>query len=227
MKWGLGAIAVLCLSTAARAAGADERLDPAGRWYCLVYGDSVSENWHISLRLEPDGRASAAWGLALRNDAWRRLSNWTVEDGLLSFRDPRVGRTFEGDLSRSTLGGTWRIDVRSGGWWCSPMSADLAGRSGRLRRFDVAMATPLIAQSVQAPTYPLEAIRQAKEGRAVVCFLVDRSGFIVEPEVVELTDEVFRDPTLQALDRSRFAVSEEPMPLRPGCRSYVYRLDVR
>lgn len=88
------------------------------------------------------------------------------------------------------------------------------------------MATPLVAQSVQAPEYPIEAIRQAKEGRAVVCFLVDRSGFIVEPEIVELTDEVFRDPTLQALDKSRFAVSEEPMPLRPGCRSYVYELDV-
>ncbi len=87
------------------------------------------------------------------------------------------------------------------------------------------MAAPLVARMLKAPDYPRQAIREAKEGRAVVCFLVDRNGFVVEPEVVELSDEVFRDPTLQALGKSRFSASEEPVPPRPGCRSYLYRLD--
>lgn len=218
----VGVIAALWLGGGAEAAR-DELVDPAGLWYCLVYGHLGLDDWHVSLRLEPGGRAFSAWGLALGNRAWRRLSNWSVDDGVISFDDPDSGRHYEGDLSRSTLGGTWRVHAESGGWWCAPRA--LAADSVGLRRSDAAMAVPLVAQIVKAPDYPRQAIREAKEGRAVVCFLVDRNGFVVEPEIVELSDEVFRDPTLQAIDESRFAVYDEPVPLRPGCRSYVYHLD--
>lgn len=215
-------VAAFCLGGETEAAR-DEHLDPAGLWYCLVYGHLGLDDWHVSLRLGPGGRASSAWGLALGNRGWRTLSNWSVDDGIISFDDPESGRHYEGDLSRPTLGGTWRVHAESGGWWCAPRA--LAANSVGLRRSDAAMAVPLVAQIVKAPDYPRQAIREAREGRAVVCFLVDRNGFIVEPEIVELSDEVFRNPTLQAIDRSRFAVSDEPVPLRPGCRSYVYRLD--
>lgn len=217
------AVALLCLA-GAMDAGARERVEPAGLWYCLVYGHLQSDDWHMSLRLGPEGRASAAWGLAVGNRGWRRLSNWTVKRGVISFTDPQTRREFEGDLARSTLGGTWRADARSGGWWCAPRPPELAAEAARLTPSDAAMAAPLVARMVKAPDYPREAIRKATEGRAVVCFLVDRNGFVVEPEVVELSDEVFRDPTLEALAQSRFDAADEAVALRPGCRSYVYNL---
>lgn len=221
----LGAAVVLGLGGAAQGAGGTEELDPAGLWYCLVYGHLGADNWHMSLRLWSDGRTSSRWGLAVGNRGWRRLSNWTVEEGVISFSDPDLGRRFEGSLSRPTLGGRWRADARSGGWWCARRPVELAIGTRRLTPFDAATAAPLVAQYIKAPDYPREAIREAKEGRAVVCFLVDRDGFAVEPEIIELSDEVFREPTMQALDQSRFAPSEEPVGLRPGCRSYLYRLD--
>ncbi len=226
----VSSIVTLCVLAAcgfdeARAArGA--RLDPVGLWYCLVYGEAAFGDWHVSLRLEPDGRVFSAWGLALGNREWRALSKWSVDDGVISFDDSRTRRRYEADLNRSTLGGTWRADAESGGWWCAPRDGALAAASAGLRRSAAAMAVPLVARSVKAPDYPRQAIREAREGRAVVCFLVDRNGFVVEPEIVELSDEVFRDPTLAAIEDSRFAVTDEPVPLRPGCRSYLYLLDV-
>lgn len=220
--WMLGVVAALCLSDQAR--GSDASLDPAGRWYCLVYGHLSFDDWHITLLLDPEGPSYAAWGLGIGNRGWRALSNWSVGRGFLSFEDPGSGRRFEADLSRSTLGGTWAADARRGGWWCARRD-ELAGDSAGLRVSVAALAAPLVAQVVKAPDYPRQAVREAKEGRAVVCFLVDRNGVVVEPEVVELTDEVFRDTTLRALAQSRFAASDEPVPPRPGCRSYLYRLD--
>jgi hypothetical protein len=82
---------------------------------------------------------------------------------------------------------------------------------------------PLIPDISATPTYPRQAIRDAKEGRAVACFLVDASGAIIDPEILELTDEVFRYPTMVALYRSRY-FPWGTLP-RPGCRSYLYQLD--
>jgi NADH-quinone oxidoreductase subunit G len=74
------------------------------------------------------------------------------------------------------------------------------------------------------PRYPIEAIRQAKQGRVVTCFLVDAAGSILEPEVIELSDDVFREPTLTALRRSRYEAREADSALRPSCRSYTFTL---
>jgi hypothetical protein len=71
----------------------------------------------------------------------------------------------------------------------------------------------------------VQAIRAAKQGRAVTCFFVDADGYIVQPEVIELSDEIFRAPTLAALERSRYRSWEGGEMLRPGCRSYTFRLD--
>jgi hypothetical protein len=75
------------------------------------------------------------------------------------------------------------------------------------------------------PRYPIEAIRQAKQGRVVTCFLVDAAGSILEPAVSELSDDVFREPTLTALRRSRYEAREADSALRPSCRSYTFTLD--
>jgi hypothetical protein len=58
----------------------------------------------------------------------------------------------------------------------------------------------------------------------VTCFLVDAAGLIVEPEIIELSDEVFREPILLALSRSRYEPRDSDA-LRPSCRSYTFTLD--
>ena len=54
-------------------------------------------------------------------------------------------------------------------------------------------------------------------------------GEIFEPEFVELSDEIFRETSLDALMRSRYQ-SWDPSShggARPACRSFIYRLDYR
>jgi hypothetical protein len=82
---------------------------------------------------------------------------------------------------------------------------------------------PLVPDVSATPTYPREAIRDAKEGRAVACFFVAAGGDIVDPVILELSDEVFRYPTMVALYGSRYYRGDKSG--RPGCRSYMYQLD--
>lgn len=215
-----GVLAVL----AAAGARADADLDVEGTWYCLVYGYELYDDVYLSLRFDGTGRGEATWGLAQGNRRWRPLSNLRIRRGQLAFEDPATGNGFEADLSRATLGGVWHSARRSGGWWCADAGGLLAGESEALRH-SVAVAVPLASTQLRAPRYPKQAIREAKEGRAVACFFVDREGHIHSPELVELSDEVFRAPTLAALEASRFETADTAMPMRPGCRSYFYQLD--
>ena len=64
---------------------------------------------------------------------------------------------------------------------------------------------PILPLVTATPRYPIQAIRQAKQGRVVTCFLVNSAGLIVEPEIIELSDEIFREPSLVALYRSRWS----------------------
>ena len=84
---------------------------------------------------------------------------------------------------------------------------------------------PLIPTTMGTPFYPRQAIREAKEGRAVVCFEVNSAGHISNPEFLELSDEVFRHSTLGALQRSRYKGWNDPTIVRPACRSFQYFLD--
>jgi outer membrane biosynthesis protein TonB len=83
---------------------------------------------------------------------------------------------------------------------------------------------PILPRVTATPRYPIQAIREAKQGRVVTCFLVDAEGMIVEPEIIELSDEIFRQPTLAALSRSRYEPRESDV-MRPSCRSYTFSLD--
>ena len=42
---------------------------------------------------------------------------------------------------------------------------------------------------------------------------------------VELSDEIFRAPILNALARSRYQALPGEQGLRPGCRSFLFRLE--
>jgi hypothetical protein len=83
----------------------------------------------------------------------------------------------------------------------------------------------LIPRITATPSYPLVAIRGAKEGRAITCFFVTSAGLIVEPEFIELSDEAFRAPVLSALARSRYQGWANVGTLRPSCRTYTFKLD--
>jgi len=204
-------------------AGPAGRLDPTGVWNCLVYARLGLGNEHLKFRLTPDRRVAQSRGI---NGPWVPLSNWRIRRDRLDFHDPRTGRRYRGDLRYPTLGGTWMAVSLAGGWWCSSADRALANESRTLRRSasDIVEA-PLVPKVTATPRYPLQAIREAKEGRAVACFLVDSEGSIIEPEFIELSDEIFRKSSIEALEHSQYEGWDDPDTLRPGCRTFIFTLD--
>lgn len=154
------------------------------------------------------------------------LSDWRERKGRIRFSDPLTGRNYVGDLSYPTLGGTWTTASLVGGWWCSKAQKQLAGESWTLRRSaSNIVAAPLEPRVTATPRYPRQAIREAKEGRAVACFLVDSKGSVIEPKLIELSDEIFRKTTLEALAHSQYRGWDDAQILRPGCRTFIFTLD--
>lgn len=154
--------------------------------------------------------------------SWSGLTPWVREGRQIRFSDPKTGRQYSADLRSETLGGTWRTLTATGGWWCAESELDVVPESIEERAAALPPVLPLVTAT---PRYPIEAIRQAKQGRVVTCFLVDAAGTIVKPEIIELSDEVFREPTLAALARSRYEPRPDDAALRPSCRTYTYSLD--
>ena len=153
---------------------------------------------------------------------WSALTGWFLDGSQIEFSDPQTGRQFNADLRRATLGGSWRTFANVGGWWCSARdSAATPPEIVPARR----PLPPLVPVRTATPSYPVQAIRQARQGYAVTCFFVDSQGFIQQPELIELSDEIFREPILSALRRSRYQGWEDTGTLRPGCRSYTFKLD--
>jgi hypothetical protein len=154
--------------------------------------------------------------------AWSGLTPWVREDRAMRFSDPRTGRAYTADLRRDNLGGSWRTLTATGGWWCAVSDVDVVPETVEGRAAALPPVLPLVTAT---PRYPIEAIRLAKQGRVVTCFLVDAAGMILEPEIIELSDEMFREPILVALSRSRYAPRAADSALRPSCRSYTFSLD--
>ncbi|HEX6996797.1 MAG TPA: hypothetical protein VF322_01560 [Gammaproteobacteria bacterium] len=216
---------LVACGTTAQAAKGDERIDPVGLWRCILYGHPTLGDERVLLRLSADGRVELAGSALERGRPWLPLSSWEVKRHTLTFHDFRTGREFVSDLRRSSLGGRWRTAFLFGGWWCTSMQ-EYAERITDARAADWAnLMPPLIPERLATPIYPLAAIRAGKQGRAVSCFFVDADGVIVEPEILELSDEVFREPTLHALAHSRYRGWSDESIVRPGCRSFIYRLD--
>jgi hypothetical protein len=221
----------VCMLLAAAADAADRRaaaaIDPVGVWHCLVYGDPIYGEQRAVLWLAEDGQGYLATQAPDTVLPWSTLGDWTVSRGTLRLHDDRRRRELEAELDRSSLGGRWQSDSASGGWWCARragVSADTRPdlRASRTEFF----LPPLVTSRMATPEYPLAAIRNAKEGRAVACFVVDANGAVLDPELVELSDEVFAEPTLRATRQSRFRAAAGTDVQRPGCRSYDYSLKV-
>ncbi len=159
---------------------------------------------------------------------WLPLSRWELEEDVLTFTDSRTERRFSANLKRTTLGGEWRTITLLGGWWCS--TGDQAAASRILTNptgEPTAMTQPLIPELMATPSYPRQAIREAKEGRVVICFEVDSTGVVRDPNFIESTDEIFRAPSLDALMQSQYKAwaREGSSAARPACRSFIYRLE--
>ena len=215
------ALPIACLACAGQSASAAGAINPVGTWSCVVWGHPEFGDERVLLNFAPGGIARLAHIDAEATPAWSGLTPWVKEDRAMRFSDPRTGRQFTADLRRDNLGGTWRTLTATGGWWCSQSDIEAIPETTEAR---AAALPPILPLVTATPRYPIQAIREAKQGRVVTCFLVNSAGLIVDPEIIELSDEIFREPILVALDRSRY----EPRAadtLRPSCRSYTFSLD--
>lgn len=202
-----------------------EALDPVGVWACVVYGRPGLGDERLRFSLSPDGTTAQSRS-ETGDGPWVPLSDWKVRRGEIRFDDPRTGREYRADVAYATLGGTWQTLSLSGGWWCSKRDETSAARSAARRTSASGGVPPSLVPTVTAiPHYPTQAIREAKEGRAVVCFLVNNEGLVTKPEFIELSDEIFRQSTLDALERSRYRAWEDLRAVRAGCRSFIFELD--
>jgi hypothetical protein len=198
------------------------RLDPIGTWGCVVYGHPDFGDQRVLLHFSASGAARIARVEEEKTSPWSALTGWFQSGGQLEFSDPQTGRQFNADLRRSTLGGSWRTFANVGGWWCSALDSAATPPEIAPQRQPL---PPLVPVVTAIPYYPVVAVRQAKQGHAVTCFFVDSQGVIQQPELIELSDEIFREPILSALRRSRYQGWEDTATLRPGCRSYTFKLD--
>jgi hypothetical protein len=203
-------------------------IDPRRTWSCVVYGNPALGDERVLLNFAPDQSTLTAKPSPDANRPWSPLSQWSIEDETLSFSDSRSGRNYQANLRRSTLGGEWRTLNLLGGWWCSKATEKVelsifADTDGGSRN----VLVPLIPARMASPSYPRLAIREATEGRVVICFEVESSGGVLNPEFVELSDEIFRATSLDALMSSSYqpwSQSSDQLT-RPACRSFVYSLE--
>ena len=209
---------LFCFGQSASAPGA---INPIGTWTCVVWGHPEFGDERVLFNFAPGGIARLAHIEAEAVPAWSGLTPWVKQDREMRFSDPRTGRQFTADLRRDNLGGSWRTLTTTGGWWCSPSDVEAIPETTEAR---AAALPPILPLVTATPRYPIQAIREAKQGRVVTCFLVNSAGYIVDPEIIELSDEIFREPILVALDRSRYEPRESDT-LRPSCRSYTFSLD--
>jgi len=214
------AVGLAIASQAASAARGE--IDPVGTWSCVVWGHPEFGDERMLFNFGASGVARLA---RIENDAvpaWSGSIPWIREARQMRFNDPRTGRQYTADLRRDNLGGSWRTLTTTGGWWCAVSDVEAVPETTEQRAAALPPVLPLVTAT---PRYPIAAIRQAKQGRVVTCFLVDATGGIVAPEIIELSDEVFREPILVALRRSRYEAREADPALRPSCRSYTFSLD--
>jgi hypothetical protein len=211
-----------CLTSTGAANAARGVVDPVGTWTCVVWGHPEFGDERVLLNFDAQGIARLA---RIENDAvpsWSGLTPW-IEDGrAMRFSDPRTGRQYTADLRRDNLGGTWRTLTSTGGWWCAAANLTEIPESNEGRAAALPPVLPLVTST---PRYPIEAIRAARQGRVVTCFLVDAAGSITDPEIIELSHEQFREPVLTALARSRYEPRRSGSAPRPSCRSYTFNLD--
>jgi hypothetical protein len=200
----------------------EARTDPVGTWSCVVWGHPDYGDERVLIDVADTGLTRIARIEVEAVPAWSGSTPWLIEGRELKFSDPQTGRQYTANLRRDNLGGTWRTLTTTGGWWCAASDVVALPETTEARAAALPPVLPLVTAT---PRYPIEAIREAKQGRAVTCFLVDAAGSISDLEFIELSDEMFRAPVVAALKRSRYQERAADSQLRPSCRSYIFSLD--
>ena len=221
LRYVAAAIVAVWCAVSVETANAARGTDPIGTWSCVVWGHPDFGDERVLLNFGPEGVARLAPVEADAVPSWIGLTPWVMQDREMRFSDPRTGRQYRADLRRDNLGGIWRTLTTTGGWWCAASDIEAIPETNEARAAALPPVLPIVTAT---PRYPLQAIREAKQGRVVTCFLVDAAGLVVDPEIIELSDEIFREPTLIALSRSRYE-PRDATALRPSCRSYTFTLD--
>ncbi len=203
-------------------------LDPIGTWDCIVYGAPALGDENYIFSFSNDYSIMASKNIVNEDRVWQNISPWEVNDTEILFSDQRMGRNFRGNLTRFNLGGDWRTSNSVGGWWCTRSDEEVDRKVyNDISSFQGRIIVPLIPEIIITPAYPRQAHREALEGSAVICFEVLPNGEIYNPEFLELSDEIFRASSLDALMSTKFKPWGHLVELerRPACRSYLYRLD--
>jgi hypothetical protein len=221
-----GGCLLVCAVLGLLAPSANARVEPVGVWSCVLYGQYREDDERMLLELRVDGGTYLAQ-LGGAPYHWVPVSYWSEKRGQVSFTDTRRGREFQADLDYESLGGVWTGETYSGGWWCAPLAErpELSPRAGFFNEYSV--MPRLIVDTMASPWYPRRAIREAKEGYAVACFLVQPDGFVTNAHFLELSDPVFEQPALGALHRSHYKGWDSSLPSRPACRTFDFNLDGR
>jgi Gram-negative bacterial TonB protein C-terminal len=219
--WAAGATMLVAASGGAGAAR-PPAVDPIGTWSCVLYGHPDFGDQRVLLHFAANGAARLSRFDGTKTGPWSALAGWFVDRDQLEFSDPQTGRHFTADLHRATLGGGWRTYAAVGGWWCSAIDNAPLPPASDLPRAPLHALLPV---RTAIPLYPRQAVRDAKQGYVVSCFFVGADGNVRDPELIELSDEIFREPVLAALARSRYQGWQDDGTLRPGCRSYTFKLD--
>ncbi len=191
---------------------------PIGVWSCLLYG--MTGDLRFYLELAGHGGARIARPTEAEEGEWRPFGVWRRTRDRIELDDQLNGRFFAASLGRADLGGTWLGAGERGGWWCAATAHAVDDEPPPV----AGLIHVLVPAVMASPRYPLAAIREAKEGRAVSCFVVTGDGAIVRPEIVETTDDVFRGPTLEAVTASRYRSWGDEDEALPACRSFTFEL---
>jgi hypothetical protein len=193
----------------------------------VTYGDERgSRDLRFLVRMTSTGTGSFSIQTTRSAGEWITIFPWSPERNELAFTESESGRSFIADLTRATFAGTWSTPVDSGGWWCAQRASGAEATAHAVPGSAVDYFVPPLIPDISAtPRYPREAVRAAAEGYAVACFFVDPGGTILEPQVVELSHEHFRTPTLIATYASRYRPWPNGTGVRPGCRTYSFQLD--
>ncbi|HEX6994620.1 MAG TPA: hypothetical protein VF339_10800 [Gammaproteobacteria bacterium] len=217
-RW-CAAAAIAGLAAAASAGAAHEAdVDPVGVWSCLLYGESGDQRFYLALA--DDGGARIARPAESKDGEWQPLGAWRRTRDRIELDDGLNGRLFVASAAGADLGGTWLGIGDRGGWWCAATAYAVDDEPPA-----VAGLLPVLMPAVMAsPRYPLSAIREAKEGRTVSCFIVTGAGEIERPAIVETTDDLFRGPTLDAVAASSYRSWGDDDATLPACRSFTFEL---
>lgn len=70
------------------------------------------------------------------------------------------------------------------------------------------LSEPVRVRALAAPVYPTRALEQGVTGQVVVCFSVDELGLVDDVNVLDSSNKIFNQPTIDAVRGSLFTAAK-------------------